>query len=211
MKHPQADSRGWLAELDTPPALQIKCEQMRAEAPLLGLGFHKGRLAPDVHERLSAHFRSHVASFRSESSIEEIGTVERSAIPALLFEDAKFNLALAEELRPMHESWAGMPLVLSDCYGIRCYQRGTYLHKHVDRQPHFVSATICVDQELDSPWPLYIESNDGEANQVHLEPGEFVMYEGARLVHGRPYPLNGDFYAGIFIHYRPADGASPTR
>ena len=152
-------------------------------------------------------FRTHIGRFRSEGEIEEIGTLDRAAIPALLFEDADFNHQLAEALRPLHEAWAGMPLVLSDCYGIRCYQRGTYLHNHVDRQPHFVSATICVDQALSTPWPLHIENADGSASQINLQPGELVLYEGTRLIHGRPYPLDGDFYAGIFVHYRPADWA----
>ena len=56
---------------------------------------------------------------------------------------------------------------------------------------------------LDKPWPLYMEDIDGHAYQVDMEPGEFVFYEGARLVHGRPWPLEGDYYIGMFVHYRP--------
>ena len=32
-----------------------------------------------------------------------------------------------------------------------------------------------------------------------------IFYEGARLRHGRAYPLQGDYYAAIFVHYRPID------
>jgi len=50
-----------------------------------------------------------------------------------------------------------------------------------------------------------MEDVDGNASQVVIEPGEFVFYEGMRLAHGRPYPLDGEFYAGIFVHYQPAE------
>jgi prolyl 4-hydroxylase len=208
MTRTRSDPSRLVPELETPAPLRDKCERMQADAPYLGLGFRKARLAPELHARLLAHFRDNVARFRAESRIEEIGTTGAGVIPTLLFEDREFNAQLAADLRPLHEAWAGVPLELSYCYGIRCYQRGTYLHNHVDRQPHFVSATICVDHALDSPWPLHIESIDGEVSQINLEPGEFVLYEGTRLVHGRPYPLDGDFYAGIFVHYRPAGGVS---
>ena len=96
-----------------------------------------------------------------------------------------------------------MPLEYSNCYGIRVYQRGTFLYNHVDRPTHIISSAICVDYALDRPWPLHLENIDGEVSQVDFEPGELVFYEGARLAHGRPYPLDGDYYAAIFLHYRP--------
>lgn len=205
MNRAHIDTRGLVPDLQAPAYLRDKCEQMQAEASYLGLGYKKATLRPDLVARISAHFRANLEHFRPEGAIDEIRTSARGTIPTLLFDDETFNAELAEELRPLHEEWAGMPLVLSHCYGIRCYQRGTFLYKHVDRRPHFVSSTICVDHQLDSPWPLHIESADGQVSQIDMEPGELVFYEGARLVHGRPYPLNGDYYAGIFVHYYPAN------
>ena len=46
----------------------------------------------------------------------------------------------------------------------------------------------------------------GKNVNVTLKPGEMVMYEGAVVPHGRPYPLNGDFYENLFVHYRPENG-----
>jgi prolyl 4-hydroxylase len=201
---PAEDARPLLQAFEAPEYLRQKCLEMQAEAPDLGLGYQKARLPPHLHERLTAHFRANVESFRPEGAVDEIRTAAPQTIPALVFEDDAFNAQLAEDLRPLHEEWAGMPLVLSHCYGIRCYQRGTFLYNHVDRQPHFVSSTICVDYALDSPWPLCIVGADGQMSQIDTDPGELVFYEGARLAHGRPYPLDGDFYAGIFVHYYPA-------
>jgi prolyl 4-hydroxylase len=208
MKPARADAAALIPELATPAALRERCAQMQAAATYLGLGFRKARLSPEMHGRLLAHLRGNVARFRSERAIEEIGSADRTVIPALLFEDQAFNARLGEELRPLHEAWAGVPLELSACYGIRCYQRGAFLHNHVDRPTHVVSATICVDHALDARWPLHIESIDGEVSQVDIDPGEFVLYEGARLAHGRPYPLQGEFYASVFVHFRPAGGAA---
>ena len=191
---------------EAPEYLRKKCRDMQAVAPSLGLGFKKARLPAALQQRLIGHFRANVEHFRPEGGVDEIRTAAPQTIPALLFTDKAFNARLAEDLRPLHEEWAGMPLVLSHCYGIRCYQRGTFLYNHVDRLPHYVSSTICVDQALDSPWPLSIEDEAGRVSQISTEPGEYILYEGVRLAHGRPYPLDGEFYAGIFVHYHPAGG-----
>ena len=202
-----APDRPLLPELTAPPYLRKKCEEMQAAAPSLGLGFQKGRLSPAIHARLVTQLRNNLAQFRAEIASEELRSARQDMIPALVFQEDAFNAQLADELKPLHEAWAGRPLELSACYGIRCYQRGTFLYNHVDRQPHFVSSTICIDHALDSRWPLHLESLDGQVHQVDLEPGEYVLYEGVRLAHGRPYPLDGDFYAGIFVHYFPANVA----
>jgi prolyl 4-hydroxylase len=197
-----------LPELETPLFLRQKLAEMQREAPDCGLGFRKATLPSEIHERLIRHFRSNVANFRVEDGIEEIGSVESGMIPSLFFEDKAFNAQLASELQPLHEVWSGMRLQTSYCYGVRCYQRGAYLHNHVDRLPHIISSTICIDHALSNRWPLHIEDGHGRVSQIDLEPGEFVLYEGARLAHGRPYPLDGDFYAGIFVHFKPADHAA---
>ena len=36
-----------------------------------------------------------------------------------------------------------------------------------------------------------------------MEPGEALLYESARCMHGRPIPLQGKEYSNIFVHYRP--------
>ncbi len=207
MERAQSDGHPWIREMEAPEVLRDKCAKMQAEAKYYGRGFRKERLESRLYERVVAHFHANVARFRAEHPVAEIGSVARQTIPSLLFEDAAFNAQLAQELKPMTEAWAGMALATSACYGIRCYQRGAYLHNHVDRTSLVFSITLCVDHALDSPWPLHIEDVDGNANQIDIEPGEFVFYEGMRLVHGRPYPLDGEFYAGIFVHYHPAEVA----
>ena len=45
---------------------------------------------------------------------------------------------------------------------------------------------------------------------AHLEEdtirrGEMLFFEGARLRHGRPFPVEGNYYASMFLHYTPLD------
>jgi prolyl 4-hydroxylase len=175
-----------------------------------GPGFTKGRLEPGIHERMLEKLAECVDRFQMESSIDEIKSVEDKVIPALYFEDHDFNNWVSRTLQPAHEAWSGMRLQQSACYGFRVYQRGCYLHNHVDRTgTHIISSTICIDHRLKTRWPLYVEDIDGNPYQIDMEPGEFVHYEGARLIHGRPYPLDGDYYVGMFVHYRPAGSGQP--
>lgn len=199
-------------EMIEPPADLIgQTRTQQANAPYCGLGFTKDRLEPDFHKQLLQQFQASAAAFRGEESIREIRNDAQGVIPSLYYEDIEFNRQVHDLLQPAHERWSNMRLQKSACYGFRVYQRGSYLHNHVDKtQSHIISSTICVDCQLDSPWPLYIEDIDGQGYQVNLEPGEFVYYEGAKLIHGRPYPLDGDYFTGMFVHYRPEDLSAPT-
>jgi len=193
-----------LPMFDTPAHLAADTQRMRDAAGDCGLGFKKAALPPAIHDRLLSHLRDNTSHFRAESEVEYICNADRGVIPALYFENKDFNSALSRELQPLHEAWSGMQLSESACYGIRVYQRGTYLYNHVDHtETHIISSTICVDSRLSAPWPLYIEDIEGRGQQIEVAPGEMVFYEGAKLIHGRPYPLDGDYYASIFVHYRP--------
>ena len=110
-------------------------------------------------------------------------------------------------LQPIHEHFAGMPLTPSNIYGIRRYRPGNTLEMHLDRaEALIVSSVLQIAQDVDEPWPLVIE-RDGRRNEVFLEPGQMLLYEGATCSHGRPTPLRGRSFANLFVHYRPTDWA----
>jgi len=111
---------------------------------------------------------------------------------------------LKHKLHPLAEAWAGVQLKHEATYGIRRYTNGSWLTSHVDRfNTHVISAILNIGQSVSTAWPLYIVSNDGTNHAVTMEPGEMVWYESARAVHGRPEPLEGEYYDNLFIHYRP--------
>lgn len=54
------------------------------------------------------------------------------------------------------------------------------------------------------PWQLDIDDHQtGEGHLVTMSPGDMVFYESARCLHGRPEPLQGEYYVNLFVHYRP--------
>ena len=178
----------------------------RERAPSLGLGFRKAVVPAHVHERLLDHLHRNIHKFRSEPANDFLKTENSRAYPSLLYQDEAFNSWLLGELQPAHEEWSGVVLRRAACYGIRVYQPGSYLYNHVDRtRTHVVSATICVDHRSNKPWPLHIADHEDVYHKVTIDPGEMVFFEGARLVHGRPEPFDGEYYANIFVHYTPLD------
>jgi prolyl 4-hydroxylase len=101
------------------------------------------------------------------------------------------------------QEWTGEELTQCSLYGIRIYENGAVLAPHVDRLPLVSSAIVNVDQDVDEPWPLEVYSHDGRAYNVSMEPGEMVLYESHSVIHGRPFPLKGRYYANVFIHFEP--------
>jgi len=101
------------------------------------------------------------------------------------------------------QEWTGQELTQCSLYGIRVYTEGAVLATHVDRLPLVSSAIVNVAQDVDEPWPIEVISHDGRATNVTMMPGDMVLYESHSVLHGRPFPLKGRFYANIFIHFEP--------
>lgn len=99
--------------------------------------------------------------------------------------------------------WTGQELTQCSLYGIRIYYEGSVLASHVDRLPLVSSAIINVAQDVDEPWPLEVIGHDGRAQNVTMEPGDMVLYESHSVIHGRPFPLKGRYFANIFVHFEP--------
>ena len=55
--------------------------------------------------------------------------------------------------------------------------------------------------QVDTPWPLEILDHKGNRHVVTMLPGDMVLYEGATCTHGREQPLEGDWFANVFIHF----------
>jgi prolyl 4-hydroxylase len=111
--------------------------------------------------------------------------------------------AISNAARDVMEEWTGQRLASTSVYGIRIYHNQSILSPHVDRLPLVSSAIINVAQSTDEPWPLEVYDHDGVAHNITMEPGDMVMYESHSVIHGRPHPLQGEFYANVFVHFEP--------
>jgi prolyl 4-hydroxylase len=120
-------------------------------------------------------------------------------------EDLKVQIH--QSIQPVAEEWSGRKITPTYVYGIRTYVRGASLRMHRDRNQgtHVVSAIINVAQQCDQPWLLHLEAPDHGLFHLSMRPGELLLYEGARLLHGRPDPLEGDSYSNCFVHYALVD------
>merc|ERR1712038_1549420 len=101
------------------------------------------------------------------------------------------------------QEWTGEELQPCSLYGIRVYTEGAILATHVDRLPLVSSAIVNVAQDVDEPWPIEVIGHDGRAHNVTMEPGDMVLYESHSVLHGRPFPLKGRYFANVFIHFEP--------
>jgi prolyl 4-hydroxylase len=62
---------------------------------------------------------------------------------------------------------------------------------------------INVAQQVSEDWVLELMGHDGYAANISMHPGDMIIYESHSIIHGRPYPLNGQFYANCFFHFEP--------
>ena len=109
---------------------------------------------------------------------------------------------VAETLHPLMEAWSGERLWSASVYGIRVYSNESILAPHVDRLPLIISAILCVDADVDEDWPLEVYGHaGGVARNVSLHPGDLFLYESHSILHGRPFPMNGRYYANMFLHW----------
>lgn len=85
----------------------------------------------------------------------------------------------------------------------------TKLYMHTDRHDtHVISSILHVYHDTNKgseQWPLVIEGFDGQTVQVHLEPGDLLLYESSKCYHGRPKRFRGEYYTSLFLHYYPVD------
>lgn len=80
------------------------------------------------------------------------------------------------------------------------------LEIHRDRlETHVASVILNIDQNVKTDWLLSIEDHMVRKHEISLKPGEMLLYEGGRLKHGRPLPLDGSSYANVFAHYKLKD------
>jgi hypothetical protein len=124
----------------------------------------------------------------------------------LELDEAPEHVAIIREMRQVLQWWTNMQLRHTSTFGIRIYKRDSMLVDHFDiASTHIASAVLQIGQDVDTNggWPLEVKTLDGRTAEVYLQPGEMVLYEGARLKHGRPMRLRGNEFANIFSHFAP--------
>lgn len=190
--------------------LALSNVQVQFTPAITEVGFSKARLPAALFAKIQDWYaENHATLKRVESSggplyNQRVIPTWHTPLPNTL-RDVVFK-----DLKDMMSAWAGgMELKGTSCYGVRTYQRDSYLHLHVDTAAtHVISGIMNVNQSVQSEWPLEILDHSGALHSVNMAPGDLLFYESARLLHGRPHPLDGESYANIFVHYAPLNGWS---
>ncbi len=169
-----------------------------------GNDMQKVLIPPQLLQEIRDFKDGHLAQAQKEIGTDDFIKSQSGVASELIDLPLPLRERLHTLLKPILESWVQLPLTPSLVYGVRRYYRGALLESHIDTyNTHRISATLNIDQQVDEPWPLYVRDTFYRQHAVYLEPGEMLLYEGARLEHGRPLPLQGDFYDSVFVHYYP--------
>ncbi|MAY40908.1 MAG: proline hydroxylase [Oceanospirillaceae bacterium] len=127
---------------------------------------------------------------------------QSSKASAIIEMNSELKGEIHRVLQPIAESWSGCFLKPTFVYGIREYYNGAILEPHRDRlQTHEISLILNIRQQVNSDWALVIEDHLYRKHSMFLLPGQMLLYEGCRLLHGRPSPLDGELFTNIFVHY----------
>lgn len=175
--------------------------------PVTEAGFENRRLPDDTYAWLKEWYKEQQRVIEIQEGGAGPCMNQHVAPTAITHLTPHYKDKLSEELQDVLEEWYGGQLLLTSIYGVRKYNNGSVLRMHVDTvDTHVVSAIINVDQEVDVDWPLKILDHDGMEHDVIMRPGDMLLYESAKLLHGRPDTFVGSHYDNIFIHYKPTTG-----
>ena len=174
------------------------------------LGYEKLKVPNDLYKSLSDYFRTHydTNNVKEETWPDGNTYVNHWISPTAMIPLPKqLKTTVITTLEPIVKQWISQKspnqIKVSSIYGIRIYKNNSILAPHVDRIPLISSVIINIDQDVDTPWPLEVYGHDGKVRNLTLVPGEMILYESHTVLHGRPSPLGGRFYANLFIHYEP--------
>eukprot|EP00656_Telonema_subtile_P008291 TRINITY_DN13880_c0_g1_i3.p1 TRINITY_DN13880_c0_g1~~TRINITY_DN13880_c0_g1_i3.p1 ORF type:complete len:445 (-),score=84.04 TRINITY_DN13880_c0_g1_i3:124-1458(-) len=162
-----------------------------SNAGLWKAGGHKGNVEYTAAEEIAGCF--------SNTHAFPFGVLNVERFPDLAAE-------IVGQVQEVAEWWTKQALEHTGTYGMRVYRRNAMLINHVDRlDTHLASAVIQVVQQCDEGggWPLEVVGGDGVLREIYLQPGQMVLYEGARHLHGRPMRFRGDHFGNIFTHFKP--------
>jgi len=182
------------------------------------LGYKLMDVPKDLHAKLhkSLHDGMNTDEETEEGGVTQVREIyvngrpnaeDPSGRPTFVHNGGLMNEVL-HGLKSIHEEWAGVKLTPSIAYGMRIYKNVSALLMHIDKiDTHVISSIVHVDHEYDDdnrPWPIEIEDHDGNVAAIDLKPGQMLLYESAKCMHGRPKVFYGKYYSSVFVHYRPA-------
>ena len=181
------------------------------------LGFHKARTPPKLMAEIITFWNDNVSPSKIHSIQNETWPVGNTYTnhwssptkmlnlqdQSLLGSGDALRTKIWDATQDILQEWSGVELSPTSLYGVRVYTEGAVLAPHVDRNPLVISGIINVAQNVQEDWPLEVIGHDGIAHNITMSVGDMILYESHSVIHGRPFPLNGDYFANVFVHFEP--------
>jgi len=180
----------------------------------LGKGYKLASLPHELKERLVRFWdENHIKKAKEPPPpgkyiYDSNGNQDITNMLILEHNDNKLYNDVNNTVKQYLSDWIGKyDLEHTATYGMREYTKGSILKPHVDRgDTHVISAIINIKQ--DHEWPLVVFSNKSDQTEEHIhmdEINDFVYYESATVIHGRPFPFMGNSYVNLFVHFKVPD------
>ena len=114
---------------------------------------------------------------------------------------------LLSELTPMIARKCHQYKIKEENSYSRIYYNGAKLKKHVDREGLDLTLSICIFSNINKPWPLHVECQDGVVRSFETKPGDGALILGTKMNHWRD-PLvceENQMVIQSFYHWRILD------
>ena len=175
------------------------------------IGYKKVRLSDELFATIQDYWQQEVIdkggieNLQIEEWPEANTYVNHWESPSRMKHLTKYHAEIWRETEAHVRKWipSAKSFSRSSLYGIRVYLSDSILATHVDRDPLITSAIINVAQDVDENWPVELYDHKGQAQNITMQPGDMVLYESHSVLHGRPFPLKGRYFANIFVHFKP--------
>jgi len=185
--------------------------QPRSMKNFTEIGFQKQRTPSALSKQLSTYWEEnhHIGLEKFEKwPIGSTYLNHWSSPTYMLNLPPNLQTYLTDTITPIVQTFLNLKedVMVSSMYGIRTYESDSVMSPHVDLLPFVATAVLNVAQLLGEDgedWPLELYAHDGNAYNVTLSPGDMLLYEGHSIIHGRPFPFVGEYYANIYIHFEP--------
>jgi len=157
---------------------------------LLKLQFKMLEQCTYIQQNIDYSNKSYFQDTQVKNSFHWYGTYSFESLMLILQED--YEQILNKKLYP--------------CYSYaRIMHQGADMEKHKDRPSCQYSVTICIDEDLNNPYPIFIEDYASKTHRVHLKAGDALFCNGTELNHWRE-EYQGEEQIQAFLHYVDATG-----
>ena len=174
-------------------------------------GYRKTKIPTELYISLKKYYTNHIYEKSIEDTSHDIDGVlkTKNQQAKLISITDKIITSIEVAVRPLLEHWCNCYLEQSGVYGIRVYTEGSVLHHHVGRvDTNAIAVLLQIDQDYQpgDDWLIELIDYKGKRQILKLFPGDMLIYEAAKMIHGQPWSFRGKSLANVLMFFTPVNG-----